>query len=181
LCGLLLSACASPAARYYRLQTDALSSPAQTGAGPVVQIGPVALPAWLNRPQLVRDEGAGRVTLLARTEWAAPLPQLIAESLAQGVGAQLGWSQVQAWPSVSPYAADWVVTLDVRDLTAAENSVRLDASWRVMRAGQLLASGALKREVALSGQDADAIVAAHDQALSELASAIASSLRSIAR
>ncbi|MBV8047946.1 MAG: membrane integrity-associated transporter subunit PqiC [Paludibacterium sp.] len=179
LCCLLLSACASAPVDYYRLQTHGDVAGGHPAAGPVLQVGPVSLPPWLDRPELVRTDASGRVVLLARAEWAAPLPQLIAAALAQGIGADLRWGQARAWPSTMPYAADWLVTLDVRDLTAGADSLRLDASWRVLRDGRVLASGSLTREEPLHGGDAAALVAAHDQALTDLAAAMAASLNTI--
>ncbi|TDR79898.1 PqiC family protein [Paludibacterium purpuratum] len=181
VCCLLLAACASPTVRYYRLQTAVAEPAASTEAGPTLQVGPVSLPAWLNRPQLVRTEPSGRVLLMARAEWAAPLPQLLAGALAKGIGAYLGWRQVRAWPSTSPYAADWLVTLDVHALSADAKQLRLDADWRVLSNGQLLGRGALALDEPLTGTDADALVAAHNRALDKLAAAMAASLRAIPR
>lgn len=175
-----LAGCSSPRVNYYRL--DGLSSPAPAApvatpvARPRVQIGPVTVPPWLDRPQIVLDAGSGRVEVLEASRWAAPLPRMIAAAVARSAAATLGDTAVEAWPVASAVAADWVVRLDLRALQARPGlGVHLDAVWRIEREGVVVASGRCVQDVA-AGRDLDSLVAAHNAALDALAAQVAAGL-----
>ena len=55
----LTSACASPAARYYKL--SALATPAAPASAVSVAVGPVSIPALVDRPQFVLSAGPNEV------------------------------------------------------------------------------------------------------------------------
>ncbi|BEV71493.1 MULTISPECIES: membrane integrity-associated transporter subunit PqiC [unclassified Paludibacterium] len=174
---LLLFGCASAPVHYYRLPEQGGTEPPSRSDGPTLQIGPVSLPGWLNRPQLQQTGADGQVHFLPQAEWAAPLANLLALDLARQLGRSLVTAQVRAWPSASPLAADWQVALDVLALDAGRERLQLDARWQILHAGQPVGQGRLTRSFALSGQDATALVLAHEQASAALAAAIAESLR----
>jgi len=178
--GLSLSGCASPPVNYYRLDTAGAAAPAVPGL-PRVQIGPVTVPPWLDRPQLVLDDGSGRVRVLDASHWAAPLPRMVAAALARAVGRSLGDTRVEAWPSASAVPADWRVLLDIRALQAHPGvGVHLDAAWQIEHNGRSVAAGSFVTDTA-AGRDVGSLVDAHDAALQALADRMAASLRAALR
>ncbi|HEY0340954.1 MAG TPA: PqiC family protein, partial [Steroidobacteraceae bacterium] len=83
-----LVACTSPRERLYTLQGP-VSLGAEVSGGAehraTVFLGPVSIPAEVDRPQLVERGGAYHVTLTEQDRWAVPLrealPRLLAEEL----------------------------------------------------------------------------------------------------
>lgn len=175
-CGFL-AGCASPSETYYRLSPRAPVRPVR--ASPVtIEVGPVAVPASLDRPQLVVSAGANQLTVLDQTRWAAPLPRMIAQTLADNLSRELGLSQVHAYPQLSPQPSDFKIRLDLRALQATQGEgVHLDASWSVSRDGQVLNSGSEVQDVVQPQPGMDGLVAAHDEALARLAHRLATVLQ----
>ncbi len=95
VCGVLLatlSACTSPRERLYTLQGPAsagVEASEGVAGGPVhratVFLGPVSIPAEVDRPQLVERGGSYHDTLTEQDRWAVPLrealPRLLADEL----------------------------------------------------------------------------------------------------
>ncbi|XLM19490.1 PqiC family protein, partial [Chromobacterium piscinae] len=66
--------------------------------GQRVLLGPVTLPAALDRPQLVLDNGAGELSLQEFARWSAPLDRLLAQRHSLGVARASGVASVYAYP-----------------------------------------------------------------------------------
>jgi hypothetical protein len=179
--GLGLAGCASAPVSYYRLDTDGGAGAASVVASPRVQVGPVAVPPWLDRQQIVLDDGSGRLQVLDQSRWAAPLPNMIAAALARSVGRSFGGATIDAWPSASPLAADWRVVVEIHALQAQPGKgLHLDAAWRIEHDGKVAATG---RRVAdfPAAQGMDGLIAAHDAALDQLGADVAAGLRRVIR
>ncbi|QEL55253.1 PqiC family protein [Chromobacterium paludis] len=174
-----LMGCASPPARFYGLDAPALS-PAAVQFGKRVMVGPVSLPAALDRPQLVLDDGNGELRLQEYARWSAPLDRLLAQNLAAGVSRAGGVASVYAYPQPGMDGGDLRYTLDVRRLSLRPGrGVGMDAVWQLLRTadGAVLASGAFSRDSAVSRPDAAALLTACQGMLAELAAEMALPLR----
>ncbi|MHC4918433.1 MAG: PqiC family protein, partial [Planctomycetota bacterium] len=86
---LVVAACRSEPANFYLLTPvhhPSNGSDTQTAAGPWVGIGPITLPQYLDRPQIVIRAAAGAVTLGEFDQWAESLQdglsRVIGENLA---------------------------------------------------------------------------------------------------
>jgi uncharacterized lipoprotein YmbA len=175
-CGVL-AGCASPSETYYRLSARAVQGPVRPSPL-TIEVGPVSVPAVLDRPQLVLNSREHRLTLLEQSRWAAPLPRMVAQTLADNLSRELGLSQVHAYPQASALPSEVSVLLDLRALEAtAGQGVHLDASWSVLRAGKVLTSGSLTQDVAQRAAGMDGLVAAHDEALLQLSHRLAQVLQ----
>ena len=77
---LLAAGCASKPARFYTL--SATATPAATPADLSVAVGPVSVPAAVDRPQIVARVGPNQVQLDEFNRWDAPLSSAIARVVA---------------------------------------------------------------------------------------------------
>ena len=85
----LAAGCAStPPSRFYTLR--AASGPAATPSNLSVAVGPVSVPAVVDRPQIVVNMGPNQVRLEEFNRWAAPLQSNIARVIADNLVANAG-------------------------------------------------------------------------------------------
>lgn len=136
----LLAACSTtPPTRYYALEAvaPAQSTPAapRTGqAGTAVAVRTVAVPAAVDRPQIVVRAGDSRVSLDEFNRWAGPLRDEIARVVAGNLAAELG-TPVVTVSAALPATSDVVVLLDVQRFDARTgDGVEVDIVWIVRRA-----------------------------------------------
>lgn len=137
---LFIAACSTtPPTRYYALETvaPAQSPPAvpRTGqAGTTVAVRTVAVPAAVDRPQIVVRAGDSRVNLDEFNRWAGPLRDEIARVVAGNLAAELG-TPVVTVSAALPATSDLVVLLDVQRFDAKTgDGVEVDVVWIVRRA-----------------------------------------------
>src|SRR5262245_43795350 len=89
----LVAGCgSSPMSRFYRLSADA--APGATASSLSVVVGPVSIPAIVDRPQIVVSTGPNQVRLDEFNRWASPLQGDIARVVAENLTAMLGTPQV---------------------------------------------------------------------------------------
>lgn len=186
--GLALAGCAdSQPTRFYTLSTLA---GAPGGAPPAilpditVGVGPVTLPAYLDRPQLVTRAGGNRVVLADFDSWAEPLDGLFARTLAENLALLLGTDDVLLLPQRRPTRLAYQVEVDVARFDVdTSGSAHLDARWWVFgRDGEkLLRSGrATITEPAQAG-DYTAAATSLSRALGALSTEIAKAITEHAR
>ena len=82
----------TPQARFYTLSPT--STPAAASSETSVAVGPVAVPAAVDRPQIVVSLGPNSVWLDEFNRWAAPLQDDIARVVAENLVAMLGTPRV---------------------------------------------------------------------------------------
>lgn len=177
---LALAGCGhSPPVQLYRLRSE----PPQPFAPPPPSaerwqlLQPVRLPDYLDREALLLPQGRSGVLALSGHRWAESLRDAVPRLLRQDLALLLGEGQV----AVSPLPPGWAPTRLLRvELLALEadadrQAVRLQARWTLgdpagQRPPQTL-SASLRAPAA--GASIDDLVAAHRQALWDLARRIA--------
>jgi len=143
-------------------------------------LGPVTLPAYLDRPDIVTRAGANQMRLGDFSQWAEPLEPLLTRIMAEDFYALTGAKDVIPIPQRGDLPLDRVVEVDFARFDADEaGAVKLDARWRVYRGDNetLVASG--RSQVAEQGAavpDYDAIVAAMSRAVGQLSAEIATGI-----
>ncbi len=166
------SGCASPAARFYTLSAAAAADGRPT-AHYVVAVGPVSVPAAVDRAQLVLQTAPNRVSLDEFDRWAGPLDDGIASAVAQNLSVLLGTPNVVAGavPGADPA---YRVRIDVQRFDSVPGKeVLVDAAWAVYPATGAPRGGRTVAREAVDGTDADALVAAHSRALATVSADIA--------
>ena len=180
LAALALCACAaSPPARFYTLSgPPAAPSPAGTTS---IVVGPVAVPAVVDRPEIVVSVGPNEVWLDEFNRWASPLADAIAIATAENLGATLGTARASSLAQSTAIDAEYRVSLDVQRFESVPGShALLDALFTVRRTadGKSATARTTARE-ATADKSYDALAAAHSRAVARLARDIADATRAL--
>jgi uncharacterized lipoprotein YmbA len=178
---ILVAGCASPASRFYTL--SAASTPATTSSDLSVTLGPVSVPAAVDRPQIVVRTGPNQVRMDEFNRWAAPLQNGIARVVAENLVAILGTPSVTVSPLTLSEGADYRVALEVQRFESAPgDAATLDAVWAVSRTkdGKAQTGRTTVRESS-PDKGFDALAAAHSRAIARLSQDIAAAVRELAR
>ncbi|MCX5875613.1 MAG: PqiC family protein [Deltaproteobacteria bacterium] len=135
VCALLLTGCArtSPVS-YYQLsaQEAARNAPATEAGRMVLGIGPVRLPEYLDRPQIVARLSANRLQLADSHRWAEPLSENIPRVVGENLSAMLGTERILLHPWPTSRATDYQLLVEVLHFeNESDGAARLVALWSV--------------------------------------------------
>ncbi|MGD0958451.1 MAG: PqiC family protein [Methylomonas sp.] len=184
LLALPLAACSSaPPTRLYMLNAETVAA---TDGGRdfnpklLVGLGPIHLPDYLNRPQIVIAESENRYRLDEHDRWAEQLGDNIGRALAQFLANRLPAEQVLRYPWPQRQLIDYQISIDIFQFhQTADKSSRLQAQWRINHREQTLVSRQFACEQAARDQAED-IVQAQSICLGRLGQEIESELRRLA-
>jgi uncharacterized lipoprotein YmbA len=177
---LTVAGCASAPSRFYTLNSTATGDGA-TNSDVAVIVGPVSIPAEVDRPQFTVQVSPNRVAVDEFNRWAAPLGDNIARAVAGDLSALLGTPRVAAMPAAN-FSSAYRVTISVeRFETMPGKSVLVDAVW-VIRSpiGGIAQSGRTVASEPVTDESYDALAAAHSRALAKVSSDIAAAIRAAA-
>ena len=180
-CLLVAGCAASPSSRYFTLSGAGSPRAPQTATAPSVLIGPVAIPAVVDRPEIVVTINDNEVWLDEFNRWASPLADAIALSTAEHVGAALGSPRVALASQAASVDADFSVAIEVQRFDSVPGSYALvDAIYRVRRSADgRTASGRTTDRQAVTDKSYDALAAAHSRAVARLSRDITDALRGL--
>jgi len=139
-------------------------------------LGPVKLPAYLDRQEVVTRVAANQLELSTVDRWAEPLSSNFTRVLAQDLSADLGTQRITFYPWYNTTRVDFQVKVDVyRFETSSDGKIDLTAHWQVLDGtGKLLTvRDSTYAETAKTG-DAGDCAAAMSRALGRLSQEIAS-------
>ncbi len=134
---LLIAGCAAtPSARFYTLTPleprEAKPVSRETAVPPSVTIAPVEIPDYLDRPQMVTQNGRNEFNLAEFDRWAGSLRENMAAVLAENLSLLLGSDRVFVYPRVRAEKSDYLLTFRVLRLDCAPGDrVLLKAQWTV--------------------------------------------------
>src|SRR5512139_82466 len=107
-----LAGCAAgQPSKFYTL--NPVVAPAGAALTCSVSVGPVTIPAVVDRPQMVFRTGPNQVTINEFNRWAAPLQVDIARVVAENLSAMLGTANVVLFPHTASSLANYRVLIDV--------------------------------------------------------------------
>jgi uncharacterized protein len=176
----LAAGCAStPASRYYTLR--ATSGPTATSSNLSIAVGPVSVPAVVDRPQIVVNVGPNQVRLEEFNRWAAPLQNNIARVVADNLVLMLGTARVTLSAQTLSADADYRAAIEVQSFESMPGeAAMLDAVWTVRRTkdGKAGTGRTTVREMAQE-KGYDALAAAHSRAVARLSEDIAAAVRAL--
>ncbi len=157
------------------------SNPAS--AGLTLGIGPVTLPGYLDRPQIVTRKGPDEIELAEFNRWAEPLKDSVPRILGENMAAQLQTDRIVYFPSRGSQVVQNRVAVDVIHFEgSAGGDVTLDARWRILGSdGKELASrrSILREPTGAPGYAP--LAAAMSRVLGSLSRDIATSLKELPR
>ena len=178
----LIAGCgSSPPARFYTL--SATTAPAATSSSLSIAVGPVSVPAVVDRPQIVVSTGPNQVRLDDFNQWAAPLQNHIARVVADNLVVMLGTPRVTLSTQPSGVDAEYRAAIDVQSFQSAPGeAATLDAVWTVRRSkdGKVEIGRTTVREPAQE-KGYDALAAAHSRAVARLSQDIAAAVMLLGR
>ena len=171
--------------RYYLLSPSPGAprnvSPA-AASGAAVGVGPVLIPAYLDRVQMVTRGANDEVEISTYHRWAEPLESGIANVLADNLSAHIGSERIAVFPwrgSVARVLDYQVILVVLRFDGSPGRQVNLDTRWRLLgKEGRELA---LKRSTINEPIDGDGyqpLVQGMNRAIAALAREIGSEIES---
>lgn len=181
------AAASSPTAESVERKASASTSRSRVAATGAVGIGvgPVLLPGYLDRSQIVVRTGADRVELSMFHRWAEPLADGIARTLAEEIGARVPTERIVIFPwrgVVARVIQYQVVVAVLRFDGRPGGDVTLDTRWRILgRDGDELEFRRSTVIETAAGSGYEPMVAAMSRALVTLGQEIAAEIRTLPR
>jgi len=189
---VMLTGCASSQpSKFYQLNTvpnkQAPIAGVSFSRNVVIAIGPVRIPDYLDRPQIVTRSGKNELKLSEFHRWAGSLEADTSRVLLENVSSLFpaGSISVERWisfPASRVPASLRVEVLVDRFEGTLGDSVLLKAQWRILaNDGNLLLSREAAFTEQMSGSSYDALVAAMSSTLARLSLAISEGIASVLR
>lgn len=151
----------------------------RAASGIAVSVGPVTLPKYLDRPEIVTRPTPNQLDLAEFDRWGGRLEDNVIQVLAEDLSRRLKTSRVSIFPPDPATGADVRVSVTIVSFERiGDGDCVLEARWRIAdvvgnRAPTIRTFRATRRA---SGASYDATVAAMSQALDDLAAAIADAI-----
>src|SRR5580658_1530339 len=175
--GCSLLACgSSPPIRFYTLNAvapSATGTAAAAGSIPV-RVEPVAIPAELDRLELVNHTGPNLVHLADSDRWAAPLDEQIRRTLSDDLAARLPAGLVADPNEPGTHEPRRTLSVSIGQFDAdASCALTLSASWSLQQPHERTRSGSQRIAQPSAGACPTALPAAMSRALATLADRLA--------
>ena len=133
---VLLTACASTPTHFYTLEAQSrppVATSTSSAKKTLIGIGPLTLPALLDRKGIVTRADNNSVQIAEFDQWAAPLQNNVIAVISKNVAALQPNAIVRAYPWGVYGNVDYRVIIDItRFDTQLGKSVNLEASWAIM-------------------------------------------------
>ncbi|MCB1688712.1 MAG: membrane integrity-associated transporter subunit PqiC [Halioglobus sp.] len=140
---LLLAGCGtSPPNNYYLLSAHEFSGAG--GETPSVGVGPIEIPAYLDRNSMVYNRAGNSLQVATLDLWAEPLVNGVERVMVLNLAGLLNTQDVQSFPWHPQRAPQYGVKVNVLQLEASEQQVSLTAEWLVYQPGD---SAPIKRRI----------------------------------
>jgi uncharacterized protein len=181
--GCFLSAQNEPP-KFYLLRSTSQAQSELKGRKVSVGVGPVDLPPYVDRPQIVTQTAGNELNINEFNRWAEPLHGNFTRVMAENLGLLLGTDQVFAFPWGGSVAIDYQVKVEVAKFIGqlgGESS--LVARWSILgdKGRKVLLTRRSQLQVVSSDARYDSLVTAMNQTLTDLSREIAGAIRSLKR
>jgi len=192
LCGialLVLSGCfgSTPPTQFYLLPSPTSVDTAPPSSASqrdlTIGVGPVTLPPYLDRPQIVTRASQARLILGEFDQWGAPLRDSVTRSLAENLSLLVPTDRVVLHPWSRTTVPDYQVTLEVLQFDAGPGgAVILAVRWQILNADEKeLVVRKSRLTAAAGGHEYEATVTAMGRTLDALSRDMAAALLTIAQ
>jgi uncharacterized lipoprotein YmbA len=171
----------SPKTDFYTLGAMTASGPAAALSPDIaIAVGPVTIPAELDRKQIVTRDADNRVIVAELSRWVGPLQDNITSVLTANLAARLGTEKVAPHNRESLFPFTHQVVLNFNRFDGhPEGEVLLDATWSIKKNGvsaPLLVKHTEIREPVATA-DYAGLVTAQSKALAEISTIIADAIK----
>ena len=173
----------SPRSDFYILGTTPASGPAAALSRDIaIAVGPVTIPAELDRKQIVTRDTGNRLIVAELSHWAGPLQDNIAAVLTANLVARLGTVKVAPHNRESLFPFTHQVVLDINRFDGnPQSEVLLDVTWSLRQNGvspPLLVTHTVIREP-VATPDYAGLVAAQSKTLATISTRIADAIKAL--
>jgi uncharacterized protein len=173
--------------RFYILNTSPSAertSPGVPGeSGPAIGLGPLTLPKYVERPQIVTRTSPYELHFAEFERWAEPLEVNVLRAMTEDLSRQIPTDRVALFPWPPGTLIDYQVTVDVAEFyVQTEGQSSLVALWSIFKreGKEALVSQKSRFRAPAGTQDYGAMVAAMSQTVADLSRDIAGTLRTLA-
>ena len=131
----ILSACvgspSQPTNFYLLASSEGTTEGAELEKGKSVLLGPVALPAYLDRPQIVTQNSPNRLKLSELDQWAEPLQDSLQRVMIENLSRQLKTENIYSFPaSMRPGPDIYQLAIQFTDIRMTQDGVtRIKVRW----------------------------------------------------
>lgn len=177
----LLAGCLKPPqpSRFYVLSATAPLAE-RTPNGVAISVGPVSVPKYLDRPEIVTRPAPNALDLAPFDRWGGRLEDNVVQVLAEDLSRRLKTSRVSTFPSEAATGSDVRVSATIVSFERVGNQddCVLEARWRVAdtKGSRAPALGTFREMKRASGSGYEATVAAMSALLDDLAGTIADAI-----
>ena len=165
------------------LRTSAMEPAVAAGDGPAVGVGPISLPEYVNRPQIVLRASPNRLALAEFDKWAEPVEDMFSRVLIQNLSALLNSDRVMALPRRRGERVDVSVELDISQFDAnAAGEAILAARWTILKGGDrdmVVTRSSVITDTVRDANDYEAVVAAMSRTVEGLSRDIAAAISAV--
>jgi len=180
---MTLTACGgrTPPAKFYTLQPVEQSSTGKTLPLDVtLAVGPVAIPAALDRAEIVTRDAGNEVSFSEYHRWAGPLEEDIASVMAQNIATQLETERVTPFTRENIFFQPThrvVININRYD-SQLSHEFLIDATWSIkdLKSKKLLLVRNSTIREALASAEYEELVAAQSKVLAAMSQEIAAAL-----
>ena len=180
---IFISGCAknSKPIEYYMLDASVgLSSneSIENDSGPLIGLGPIRLPEYLDRFQMVVAVSENKYKLIENHRWAEKLDQNVSLALFKSLPAQLGTDRMVRYPWPQRPGVDFQVKIDILEFNIDQiGQSRLVAQWSIKSKDKTLLNKRSSFTAEASSTDIDKMVEAQSECLTKLGQEIAVNLK----
>jgi len=137
---VFLSACGattSPTQFYVLAPPEVFGKKAQSEASELsLGIGPIEMPRYLDRPQIVTKASRYKLNLAEFDQWAEPLKDNLSRVLVENISTILGTERVSKFPSRRPSTPDYQISINILSMDVSRsNSAHLNSIWSIYKPG----------------------------------------------
>ncbi len=186
LLAVLFGCATSPPARFYLLSSLDITNPEMKPPADErcfsIGIGPIRIPDYLDRAQIVTRGATGEIALAEFDRWGEPMKDNLTHVLAKNLSILLCTNTIAFFPWRGGIPIDYRIEMEVLRLDGSlGGNISLEAWWMIFSGDgkrMLLAKKSNFTEV-VSGQDYRSLVAAKGRALGHLSRDIAAAIRTL--
>jgi uncharacterized protein len=183
---LLLNGCMrdSKPVQFYMLNADSgfgsTTRVLVVANAPLIGLGPIRIPEYLNRPQMIVAITDNQYRLSEDHRWAERLDQNISLALFKALPRQLGMDRIVRYPWSQRQVVDYQVGIDILEFNVdASGQSRLIAQWFVKRKDKPVIDRRSVYQFPASTTDYSVMVKAQSQCLTKLGQEISETLRQL--
>ncbi len=179
----LILSCAksSKPVEYYMLDASVGIDNNQTlkgDEGPMIGLGPIRLPEYLDRFQMVVAVSENKYKLIDGHRWAEKLDQNISLALFKTLPAQLGTDRMIRYPWPQRPGVDFQVKIDILELNIDQDGQsQLVAQWSIKSKDETFLNKRSTFPAQASTTDIDKMVQAQSECLTQLGQEIVANLK----